>query len=109
MKKIILLLLLTYTTKITSIDPENSKDMEFFEGIKIEPKVNFSVSDGNQTLVPLAKVLNFYNTELLAANWDKTKNLVTSSCRKDVELYLKGLKRVESWALKSKFLIISYF
>lgn len=104
------LYLLAYYLQIsaTTTQPPHP-EMEYTEGAHIDPKyslprVNFSDSDGNHTLVPanLARVLNFYNTELLAANWGRTQDYVTSRCRKDVQSYLEGLKKTEKWALKSK-------
>lgn len=102
MKKSIFIYLLAYLPNF------QFKEIEYKEGSKIDPKyslpkVNLSASDGNHTVpASLARVLNFYNTEILAANWDRMRNLVTLSCRKDVELYLDGLGKMENWALKSK-------
>ncbi|EFA05306.2 nose resistant to fluoxetine protein 6 [Tribolium castaneum] len=101
MNKTIFLFLLAYATATKLLE------MEYKEGTKVDPKyslpqVNLSASDGNHTVVPasLARVLNFFNSEILAANWETTKKLVSLSCRKDVELYLEGLRKTENWALK---------
>lgn len=107
MKKTILFIFLL-TCKTLSLETPKS-EMEYKEGTAVDPKyslpqVNLSVSDGNHTVVPasLARVLNFYNSELLAANWHRTKDQISSTCRKDVELYLEGLRKTDNWALKSK-------
>ncbi|RZB38996.1 nose resistant to fluoxetine protein 6-like [Asbolus verrucosus] len=107
MKRIIpLFFLLTYLKPTHTLESA-IQEMEYKEGLALDPKyslprVNLSASDGNHTIVPasLARVLNFYNTELLAASWPWTKNLLSLSCRKDIELYLKGLRKAETWALK---------
>ncbi|XP_068911738.1 nose resistant to fluoxetine protein 6 [Tenebrio molitor] len=105
MKKTILFIFLL-TCKTLSLETPKS-EMEYKEGTAVDPKyslpqVNLSVSDGNHTVVPasLARVLNFYNSELLAANWHRTKDQISSTCRKDVELYLEGLRKTDNWALK---------
>lgn len=91
------------------LDPGDMEEMEYSEGASVEakyllPPVNVSVS-GNATThtvtASLARVLDFYNTELLAVNWQRFKGLLTEGCRKDVDVYIRGLSRTENWALKS--------
>ncbi|XP_019869984.2 nose resistant to fluoxetine protein 6 isoform X2 [Aethina tumida] len=85
------------------------REMEYREGSTVEPKyklpsVNVSVSGERTTTqtvtASLSRVLDFYNTELLAANWDGVKTTLSFGCKRDVELYLEGLRRTENWALK---------
>ncbi|CAH0552702.1 unnamed protein product [Brassicogethes aeneus] len=97
---------LTNSTTENALDKE-LKEMEFKEGLTVEPKyklpsINVSVSDDSTTTVraSLSRVLDFYNTEILAANFGRVKNTLSSGCRRDVSLYLDGLKRTTNWALK---------
>lgn len=50
----------------------------------------------------LAKVLDFYNTELLRMNWEKVRGNVSEGCEMDVQKYLEGLEAAKGWALRSK-------
>lgn len=84
--------------------------MEFSDGTSVEakyslPSVNISVDSANETQVvrsSLARVLDFYNTELLAANWGRSKSKLSNGCQKDIETYIAGLSKAENWALKSE-------
>ncbi|XP_018572754.1 nose resistant to fluoxetine protein 6-like isoform X2 [Anoplophora glabripennis] len=89
-------------------DPADVEEMEYSEGTSVEakyllPPVNVSVS-GNASIhtvrASLARVLDFYNTELLAANWGRFKGSLSEGCRKDMDTYIQGLGRAENWALK---------
>ncbi|XP_074030482.1 nose resistant to fluoxetine protein 6 [Leptinotarsa decemlineata] len=66
--------------------------------------VNDSASDlNNSSLIvkeSLAKVLDFYNTELLAASWGNFSVKLTQGCQKNVGAYIEGLRKAEVWALK---------
>lgn len=84
-------------------------EMEFKQGTAVEakyllPAVNVSVENSANRFVTanLARMLNFFNTEQLAANWDRVQKGLTLSCRKDVELFIEGLNKADNWALKSK-------
>ena len=108
MKKSALFLLLACVATAKCADPDSANEMEYREGTRVDPKyslpqVNLSAG-GNHTVVPasLARVLNFYNTEVLAANWERTKGFVGAGCRRDVEMYLQGKRKMENWALKSE-------
>ncbi|RZC32187.1 Acyl transf 3 domain containing protein, partial [Asbolus verrucosus] len=85
---------------------ESATQVEYKKGIAVDQKyylqVNLSDSDRNHTIAPasLARVLNFYNSELLTVSWPRTKNLLSLSCKKDVELYMEGLRKTKIWALK---------
>lgn len=95
---------------------DNLKEMDYIDGTKIEhkyslPVVNASVlSDNNGTMgvntVPasLSRVLDFYNTELLSANWDRVQKGLSSDCRQNMQKYIDGLFLGDNWALKSKSL-----
>nr|XP_023016448.1 nose resistant to fluoxetine protein 6-like [Leptinotarsa decemlineata] len=65
---------------------------------------NDSASDlNNSSLIvkeSLAKVLDFYNTELLAASWGNFSVKLTQGCQKNVGAYIEGLRKAEVWALK---------
>lgn len=92
-------------------DRVDMEEMEYSEGTSVEakyllPPVNVSVSENATTYTvraSLARVLDFYNTELLAANWDRFKDTLSEGCRKDVDTYIQGLSRAENWALKSRY------
>lgn len=89
--------------------------MQYSDGISGDaryslPSVNVSVDNlsGNVSKsiltvrASLSRVLDFYNTELLAASWDSTRDGVSEACQKDVETYIGGLSKADNWALKSK-------
>lgn len=92
------------------------KEMDYVEGISADPKyllptVNASAlsDDGNLSKIKvhsvpasLSRVLDFYNTELLAANWNRVQKGLSTKCREDVQKYVDGLVSGEKWALKSK-------
>lgn len=95
-----------------------TKSMEFKHGTTVEskyllPSINVSVKVGEKSknvtsvTASLARMLNFYNTEQLTANWKTIQKKLTVSCRKDMDLYLDGLHKAENWALKSKINMIS--
>nr|CAI5850604.1 unnamed protein product [Callosobruchus analis] len=87
---------------------ETTPQMEYDEGTSVEakyslPAVNVSGTGGNGTALvraSLARVLDFYNTEQLAANWGQVGVKLSKGCEKDVEAYIKGLGKAENWALK---------
>lgn len=90
-----------------SSDAEGSRsEMYFREGSVVDaryqlPLVNVSGSDSAvQVTASLARVLNFYNTELLAASMERVRSVVGSDCAKDLDAYIGGLQKAESWALK---------
>lgn len=62
---------------------------------------NFSESSFN-VRSSFSRVLDFYNSEMLAANWIGIKKSLSEGCQKDVEAYIKGLSKAKNWALKSK-------
>lgn len=106
--------LLIQSTKTTSTTEQIQ-----IEGLSVEskyslPNVNVSAgpssgnfSDRSYTVKPsLSRVLDFYNTELLAASWNGIKKSLSEGCQKDVEAYIEGMSKAENWALKSKFLNI---
>lgn len=74
------------------------------------PTVNISVNSlgGNFTgshytvKSSLSRVLDFYNTEMLASSWNGVKESLSEGCQKDIEAYIQGLSKAENWALKSK-------
>nr|CAH7764412.1 unnamed protein product [Callosobruchus chinensis] len=71
------LVVLASTALIVPSGGETTPQMEYDEGTSIEakyslPAVNVSGTGGNGTTLvraSLARVLDFYNTEQLAANW----------------------------------------
>lgn len=109
------LFVLTYTRcTLSNTTTERSSDlqeMEYKEGASVEatyilPQVKVSVSGEiapTTVTASLARVLNFYNTELLAAHWPRLKDAVSVGCRRDVGSYLEGLGRADNWALKSEW------
>ncbi|KAF5270287.1 hypothetical protein FQA39_LY08398 [Lamprigera yunnana] len=93
------------------ITTENFKEMEYVDGRIIEhkyflPPINVSafsdLNDEEKNAVPasLSRVLNFYNTELLAANWYLVQKTITDVCRLQMQEYIDGLAAGVSWALK---------
>ncbi|KAF5302728.1 hypothetical protein FQR65_LT08470 [Abscondita terminalis] len=86
--------------------------MDYTDGTTIEhkyltPSVNniSAISDLNDTFenkVPssLAKVLDFYNTELLATNWNRFRKSLSEACEKNMQEYIVGLRTGANWALK---------
>lgn len=78
------------------------------------PHVNMSVnrlsgnlSEGSYTIKPsLSRVLDFYNTELLALSWERIKKDLSQGCQKDVEAYIEGLSKAKTWAMKSESISI---
>lgn len=103
------------------LSESTTEEMEYSEGTSVEaryflPPVNVSVDDtgGNVSKTTLtvrsslSRVLDFYNTELLAASWDRMKGNLTEGCQNDVETYIVGLGKAENWALKSKYYIFSW-
>ncbi|XP_072392694.1 nose resistant to fluoxetine protein 6 isoform X1 [Diabrotica undecimpunctata] len=114
-KALLVLLFLNYalseTTPSTSTNPLSADvhQIEYSEGTSVEaiyslPPVNVSVSgawNGTQIVrASLARVLDFYNTELLSANFPRFKNGLSQGCQKDVDAYIQGLLTAENWALK---------
>ncbi|KAJ8919034.1 hypothetical protein NQ315_016940 [Exocentrus adspersus] len=113
MKILKFLFVLTYLRCVCSDPPVTAtagdvEEMEYSEGTSVEakyllPPVNVSVSGNKSTrtvTASLARVLDFYNTELLAANWNRIRGRISEGCQKDVDTYLQGLARAENWALK---------
>ncbi|VEN43510.1 unnamed protein product, partial [Callosobruchus maculatus] len=102
------LVVLASTALIARSRGETTPQMEYDEGTSIEakyslPAVNVSGTGGNGTTLvraSLARVLDFYNTEQLAANWGEVGVKLSKGCEKDVEAYIKGLGKAENWALK---------
>lgn len=95
----------------TSTSEKN--DMEYSGGSSIEtkyafPNSNISVNSGNSSQSSftvkssLPRVLDFYNSEMLAASWNGIKKSLSEGCQKDVEAYIQGLGKAQNWALKSK-------
>lgn len=100
-----------------STSPPEKNEMENSEGTSIEekyllPSLNISVNSlsGNfsenffSVKSSLPRVLDFYNTEMLAASWNGIKKSLSEGCQKDVEAYIHGLEKADNWALKSKCL-----
>lgn len=100
----------------------DAKEMEYLDGTSVEPayllpQVNITApgagDNSGESLVSsvsasLSRVLNFYNTELLTANWGSVKETITLECIDDMEKYLDGLSRGSNWALKSKKFLQKY-
>ncbi|XP_056633905.1 nose resistant to fluoxetine protein 6 [Diorhabda sublineata] len=93
----------------STLPSEAVHQIDYSEGTPVEathslPPGNLSLSGApnNTQLVrgSLARVLDFYNTELLAANFPKFKHTLSQSCQKDVGAYIQGLITAENWALK---------
>lgn len=93
------------------------REMEYTDGTSVEPaytlpQVNITTprDDGvgqvNSVPATLSRVLNFYNTEILAAQWEFVQKSLTRSCQDDMEKYLEGLAVGSTWALKSKTITI---
>ncbi|XP_017775150.1 PREDICTED: uncharacterized protein LOC108561633 [Nicrophorus vespilloides] len=57
-------------------------------------------SSSNGTVVALSRALDFYNTELLASNWNHLRTALSDECSNDVEQYVRALEVQENWALK---------
>ncbi|CAH1967120.1 unnamed protein product [Acanthoscelides obtectus] len=95
-------------TSAALIGGETTPQMEYDEGTSVEakyslPAVNVSGTAGNGTTLvraSLARVLDFYNTEQLAANWAQVGVKLSKGCEKDMEAYIRGLGKAENWALK---------
>ena len=51
----------------------------------------------------IAKILDFYNVDLLAANFKSVELALSESCSGEVQKYLDGLRTRETWALKSEY------
>lgn len=92
---------------------------EYSEGTETNyslPNVNigFSPLDGNYSEISytikssLPRVLDFYNSEMLAASWNGIKKSLSKGCQKDIEAYIQGLSKAENWALKSKYIKKSF-
>lgn len=99
------------TTTSTAILYDDSQ-IDYSEGTSVEdkyslPPENVGVSgarNSTQVVTSLARILDFYNTELLAGDFPRFKGGLSHGCQKDVETYIVGLTKAENWALKSKYL-----
>lgn len=99
------------TTTSTAI-PYDDSQIDYSEGTSVEdkyslPPENVGVSgarNSTQVVTSLARILDFYNTELLAGDFPRFKGGLSHGCQKDVETYIVGLTKAENWALKSKYL-----
>lgn len=116
-KTLIVILLIVQTTMGTSTIDTNQMQNNGGNSVEtkysVAPNMNISVDSlsGNfsqsshNIRSSFSKVLDFYNSELLAANWIGIKKSLSEGCQKDVEAYIQGLSKAENWALKSKFVI----
>lgn len=116
MNRLKVLLVLFCFMQIT-IGINEKDDMEYSGGSLAEakyafPNSNISASNsinGNSSQSSftvkssLPRVLDFYNTEMLAASWNGIKESLSEGCQKDVEAYIQGLGKAQNWALKSKY------
>lgn len=114
---VVLIVQSTFGTTTTELN-----QIEYSEGTSVEtkpslPAVNIGVnptsgnfSESSYTIQSsLRRVLDFYNTELLASNWNRIKKSVSAGCQKDVEAYIHGLGKAENWALKSKLICFIFY
>ncbi|KAG5893050.1 hypothetical protein JTB14_014830 [Gonioctena quinquepunctata] len=99
---VLALLGVAFSNSTTPASSQN-KNEDYSEGISAEanhsaPPVNVSVSGMHNSTAwaSLAKTLDFYNSEQLAANWGSFKGGLTQGCQKDVGAYIDGpsVKRV---------------
>ncbi|XP_076252110.1 nose resistant to fluoxetine protein 6 [Rhynchophorus ferrugineus] len=71
--------------------------------IHIGTSTNNVTNDNNSDYTghfDLDKVLNFFSSDGLRVAWANFKTKVSADCAKDVDVYLDGLTRADSWALK---------
>ncbi|KAK4883484.1 hypothetical protein RN001_006803 [Aquatica leii] len=107
---LIFLILISGVLTQIGTNAERSNEMDYTEGATIEKKIligavnDSAFSDFNETfpneLPSLSKVLNFYNTELLAANWYRFHKSITETCQEKMQEYIIGLSIGAHWALK---------
>lgn len=110
------LCILKYTSSTTTTEVHQ---MEYSEGTSVEMRYSLPLhntsslslngsSFGNdyRTKSTLSRILDFYNTEMLAERWARVKESLSEGCQKDVEAYIQGLAKAENWALKSKYYVL---
>lgn len=111
--RLVLLCNLLIAGQLSAQNDTDPKEMEYADGTSVEPAyllphVNITTprADGfphvNSVPATLSRVLNFYNTEILAAQWEFVKKSLSSGCQDDMEKYLEALAAGSLWALKSK-------
>ncbi|KAK5650999.1 hypothetical protein RI129_002028 [Pyrocoelia pectoralis] len=108
----IIVLMVCVSRVLTESDTADTAGMEYLDGSIVENKdslPSINVSDLSAELyngtieknsVGLSRALDFYNTELLSANWNRIKMELSKECEKNMQEYIDGLAAGANWALK---------
>lgn len=68
---------------------------------------NVSDSD-SENPYEIRRLLEFYSSEKLADNFERVRELISTNCSEDLNVYLDALKHGEKWALKSKSIYLFF-
>ncbi|KAB0802117.1 hypothetical protein PPYR_04303 [Photinus pyralis] len=110
--KIIILTICVWRAFSQTEAGDKLKEMDYLDGSIVENKYllpSINISEHSEELtnhtnekvsVGLSRALDFYNTQLLAANWNTIKIELSEDCAKDMQTYIDGLTAGATWALK---------